>query len=263
MIRGSRDFYLRKRADGSIAFRIKVPLDLRQAFGRSEIQIKIPHKDIIPQLGDCCRVHFSKLEEVAPMVEAFNPQKVRKVALLSSKEFTVWADTPAKRWLFPVLAYTGTRIEEICKLRKRDVRKQDDVWVIDINEDMGRNKNEHSTRLVPVHDKLLAMGLIKYAESLPDDDGSMLFPELECYRGKWSAQILKITNYFLHNTLGYGKGYSNHSLRHFANNELIKRGVRISVADQLLGRVQQGVGGQVYFKGHFMESLRDAINQIP
>ncbi len=45
--------------------------------------------------------------------------------------------------------------------------------------------------------------------------------------------------------------------------KLIKRGVRISVADQLLGRMQQGVGGQVYLKGHFMEILWEAINKIP
>jgi integrase len=192
--------------------------------------------------------------------KAFTPDQVD--ALLNCKELAVWANTPSKRWLFPILAYTGARIEEICKLRRRDIREQDGVPVIDINEDMGRNKNEHSTRLVPIHEKLLAMGLVKFAESRPTPD-SMLFSDLDAYRGKWSAQILKNTNYFLHNGLGYGKGYSNHSLRHFANNELIKRGVRISVADQLLGRVQQGVGGQVYFKGHFMESLREAINQIP
>ena len=164
------------------------------------------------------------------------------------------------------MAYTGCRIEELCKLRRQDIRvaseleEEEGVPVLDINEDVGRNKNEHSTRLVPIHDKLLAMGFLEYTDSLPKD--SMLFPELEPYRGRWSAQILKKTNRFLHG-LGYDKGYSNHSFRHFANNELVKRGVRISVADQLLGRVQQGVGGQVYFKGHFMASLREAINKIP
>lgn len=192
--------------------------------------------------------------------KAFTPEQVE--GILSSPEFNAWADTPAKRWLFPILAYTGARIEEVCKLRQKDIREQDGVPVIDINESMGRVKNEHSNRVVPIHDKLLQMGLVEFAASRPSPD-SMLFEELKPYRGRWSAQILKLHNYFLHNQAGFGKGYSNHSFRHYANNELVKRGVRMTVADQLLGRVQQGVGGQVYFKGHFMESLREAINQIP
>jgi hypothetical protein len=75
MVSANRDFYLRKKEDGTIAFRIKVPLQLREAVGRHELQMNLPAVDtqkLALELARCCQDHFNRISKVEPMVESFN-----------------------------------------------------------------------------------------------------------------------------------------------------------------------------------------------
>jgi hypothetical protein len=82
MVSVNRDFYLRKKEDGTIAFRIKVPLQLREAVGRHELQMNLPAVDtqkLALELARCCQDHFNRISKVEPMVESFNQAKVRRI----------------------------------------------------------------------------------------------------------------------------------------------------------------------------------------
>ena len=81
---GKRVFYLRDRGDGAISFRIKVPVHLRPAFDRNEIQMNLPagvsdKRKLASELGECCKEIFDRMQGVKDMVDAFNPGKVRRV----------------------------------------------------------------------------------------------------------------------------------------------------------------------------------------
>ena len=73
-------------------------------------------------------------------------------------------------WIPRILAYSGCRLGEIAQLEKADIRKERDVWVIDVNDNhpSKRLKNESSKRLVPVHPRLVELGLLTFVESGPD-----------------------------------------------------------------------------------------------
>lgn len=89
------------------------------------------------------------------------------------------AKEPYGVWIPRIMAYTGCRMGEAAQLRKADVRIEQDIWVFDFNEDTeeGDRKNlktDGSNRLVPIHPRLLELGISSFIESCPED---FLFPE--------------------------------------------------------------------------------------
>lgn len=92
-------------------------------------------------------------------------------------------DTPYKRWVPWLLAFTGARVSEILNAKKADLGQAEGVWYLAIREQAEgesgqRLKNTWSIRCVPIHSALIAEGFLRYAAALPD--GEHLFP------GKWS-----------------------------------------------------------------------------
>lgn len=86
----------------------------------------------------------------------------------------------AHYWL-PLLAlFHGLRQEEIAQLRASDVRKDDGVWVLNIHEEDGNNlKNHTATRIVPIHDKLIRLGFVDYANIFRGRGDEHLWPTLK------------------------------------------------------------------------------------
>jgi integrase len=86
----------------------------------------------------------------------------------------------AKFWL-PILAlWSGMRLGELGAMRADEVRHsaEHDVWYFDLTErplkGPRRVKNVQSQRVVPVHQKLIDLGFIKYAQAQKE----WLFPDL-------------------------------------------------------------------------------------
>jgi len=86
------------------------------------------------------------------------------------------AKEPYSLWIPRIMAYTGCRMGEAAQLRKADVRKEQGVPVFDFNEDTEEKnlKTDGSTRLVPIHPRLLDLGILDFVESCAD---GYLFPE--------------------------------------------------------------------------------------
>lgn len=84
-------------------------------------------------------------------------------------------------WL-PIMALlTGARLNELCQLHLSDFEVVDGIHCINIrDEEQGqRVKNKSARRLVPIHDKLIEVGLIRYVERLRAEGQERLFPELK------------------------------------------------------------------------------------
>lgn len=75
----------------------------------------------------------------------------------------------------PLIAlWSGARAEEIASLELRQIRQEKGVWIIDIE----KGKTESSVRMVPLHSKLIALGLLDYCEALSKAGHKRLFPHL-------------------------------------------------------------------------------------
>lgn len=83
---------------------------------------------------------------------------------------------PFERWVPRILAYTGCRLGEAVQLTKADFKQVQGVWVVNINDDTAakRLKTPSSRRLVPLHPRLVELGLLDHVASLPE---GFLWPE--------------------------------------------------------------------------------------
>lgn len=83
---------------------------------------------------------------------------------------------PYGRWVPRIMAYTGCRMGEAAQLRKGDIRQEQGIWVFDINEESDQKtlKTDAATRLVPVHPRLIELGLLEFVQATDD---AFLFPE--------------------------------------------------------------------------------------
>jgi integrase len=89
------------------------------------------------------------------------------------------ADEPFGIWIPRILAYTGCRLGEAAQLRKQDVRQVQGTWVFDFNlesiqKDRKNIKTEGGVRQVPIHPRLIELGLLSLVEAVEDE---FLFPE--------------------------------------------------------------------------------------
>ncbi len=72
--------------------------------------------------------------------------------------------TAAKRWASILCAFTGARIVELMQLRKEDVRKEGDAYVLRITPDAGSVKTGQY-RDVPLHQQIISEGFLTFVEA--------------------------------------------------------------------------------------------------
>lgn len=140
-------------------------------------------------------------------------------------------------WL-PIMGLaTGARINELCSLRGCDIKEEDGVWVIDINDDGEKElKTDSSKRRVPIHNYLLTLGLHKFAASQGEGP---LFPDLNKVAGrelghgasKWFGRLKK-------DKLGLPEDVTFHSFRHLIRDMLTDAGAGGEVIASILGHAQ-------------------------
>lgn len=63
----------------------------------------------------------------------------------------------SRRWAPWICAYSGARIQEVCWLRREDVRREDGIWVMEFPV-----TKDGFARTVPIHDALLDEGLADF-----------------------------------------------------------------------------------------------------
>lgn len=92
-------------------------------------------------------------------------------------------------WLIPMALFTGARLGELCQLDLKDFVTIDGVDCIDINDidateesieggAKKRVKTKNARRLVPLHQTLKDIGLLRYVDALRHKGEIYLFPEL-------------------------------------------------------------------------------------
>ena len=132
-------------------------------------------------------------------------------------------------WLPHIGLFTGARINEICQINPQtDIRKSESgIWYFLLTEDTeageGVRKNIKTgvRREVPVHKKLLELGLLTYVERIKSSGAKVIFPQWKPKFGRASGNavddfidFLKSTGiHGIKNELGYAIRGS-HAFRH-------------------------------------------------
>jgi uncharacterized protein DUF6538 len=89
------------------------------------------------------------------------------------------------RYWVPLLGlFTGARINEICQLHVSDIKKEDGLWCLDINDESKDPKNPKklknlaSARVIPIHPQLVELGFINFVQKQRESKQVRIFPEL-------------------------------------------------------------------------------------
>jgi integrase len=168
-------------------------------------------------------------------------------------------------WLCWIAAFSGMRLNEICSLRKSDIKQDGRVWFFDIVN----AKTEAGDRRVPIHSALLRIGLMDYEKKIEDE---WLFPGLkpggpDNKRGWYASKHFTVVR----RSLGViqldpasGKDRVDfHSFRRSAIQALEQARVPQSEAAQIVGHEREGITFGTYNPiGLTMIQRREIVEKI-
>ena len=156
---------------------------------------------------------------------------------------------PERYWVTMLSAYSGARLNEICQLNVSDIQKTDGIWALNLNADSDDKtiKTEAGNRTIPLHPKLIDLGLLDYVRQIQNQNQDKLFPNLKKMKStgygtmisRWFAKYLK--------KLGIKKkGKNFHSFRHTVVNKLITKKVYEPFIRELIGHSHGSITMDVY-----------------
>ncbi len=175
------------------------------------------------------------------------------------------------RYWVPLLAlYNGLRLEEACQLHSADIRLEDNVSVLEITDKhIGADvnnartlKSKASKRVIPIHPKLVELGLVSFARRQKRSNHVRLFPELRrSPKGNLSDPFSKWFGRFLDNVDVTERDKVFHSFRHTFRDALRDGEVSEEIAKFLGGWSRHEVQ-QKYGRGPSLKNLQNAISKV-
>lgn len=160
----------------------------------------------------------------------------------------------AKRWAPWLLAYTGARPGEITQLRREDLRKVQGRWALRLTPEAGTIKDREA-RIVPIHEHLVAQGLIDFIEA--QQDGPLFYrPEALRRKGKddpsnprrWPHEkVVQLMAAWVREIGVTDPNIKpNHAWRHTFKTRALVAGIDSVVADFICGHAAKTVGDSYY-----------------
>ena len=148
--------------------------------------------------------------------------------------------------------FHGMRLQEISQLHLEDIYPKNKVWVIDMNDKTHdkRLKTSNSKRIIPLHPKLIDLGLLDYVRLVEGKGKNRLFHELSLQRDGYTKNPSRFFNQYLKDLKIKNdvQKFDFHSFRHTCNNVLIQNDVNVEYRNDYLGWSQEGMSKKVYGK---------------
>ncbi|WP_170121121.1 site-specific integrase [Halomonas denitrificans] len=173
-----------------------------------------------------------------------------------------------RRWLPYLGFYTGARLGELCQLYLSDFKTVNGILCVHIQDTKQgqRLKTPESERLLPIHSRLIELGLMDYIESAKAQGKEMLFPELVAHLkhgysatpSKWFGRLRKQ----LELNIDDGERKDFHSFRHTVADNLKQLGVAEPHIGGILGHSTGGITSTRYGKEYRPEVLQPYIEMI-
>ena len=175
-------------------------------------------------------------------------------------------EEPCLFWIAAIMAYTGCRLGEVAQLRKDDLRQEQGIWVIDINSDHPgkRLKTEYSRRLVPIHPRLIELGVLDLA---PATEDGFLWPEpMRTPRGTGQSPIdrlqRRLATRLARAGISHPKKTAAHSFRHTVSARLKSASVPDYQIAEVLGHKNESMSTGRYGSTTDLAKLREVIQQL-
>jgi len=219
---------------------------------------RIADKTINARYISCTKAFFNYAEKVDWVVKspaaALDPIKLKKTTndaaltpdelaavFAGLKEAATSADCEGYYWISVLALHSGARLDEIAGLQLTDIRETEGVTCLHIDESGGRDlKNDHGIRIVPVHSRVLQLGLMEYIAA---QAGPRLVSNLKrSSLGKYGGPVSAFFNQYL-NDIGVKKKQRHknfHSLRHTWATAARRAGIPDADADELGGWSKSG-----------------------
>lgn len=217
--------------------------------------------------------------------DVFTPEDLRTIFLNEEYQHPVFKgrDREAYQYWLPLLGlFTGARIEELCQLQLADVRQQNDVWVLDISDEIlaqearagvdgaalsdseKKLKTVAAKRIVPIHKTLLELGFMEFVSCQKIRGVSRLFPELSKGRDGYSQIPSKWFGRFLDRRGITDSGKVFHSFRHTLTDHLKQQLVPVEIVREIIGHdrsedVTFGRYGKAY-RSQVLQQFIDAVD---
>lgn len=167
----------------------------------------------------------------------------------------------AKFWVPLISLFTGARLNEVCQLWADDIEKGAGGYFFRIHADDERGqrvKNAKSTRLVPVHPELVAIGLVDFASRRKGP----LFPDLSPGAdGYYSTTFSKHFRRHLESVGVKRSKISAHSFRHTFKTAGASCSVPELQLDAMMGHTSGGMSGR-YLKTLESRALARAMSKV-
>ncbi|EDM33302.1 phage integrase [Roseovarius sp. TM1035] len=165
-----------------------------------------------------------------------------------------------KRWVPIISAFSGARVSEITQLRKEDIRKEGDQWIIRITPDAGTVK-AGDYRDVPLHPQIIAEGFPHFVQDAKP--GPLFHSATDPKKFKGAAAIVssRLAQWLSHSGVKPEGLQPNHAWRHRFKSQCIELGISPRIYDAI-----QGHAGKTASDGYGDVSLKakiDAIGKLP
>lgn len=229
--------------------------------------------DIIPDNPAAgIKIDYVKDKSKAPRIN-FSPGDLTKI--FSADRFDTSKPFDERQWAQLMALFTGARASELAQIQLDSVRHQRGCLVVAIEED---TKTASSQRVVPVHSKLIELGLEKRVAELRAKGATHLFPiwyrkgmEAKARAQKAGKVVLnhffprfipKVFNSTTLPRLGVDDSRKTwHSFRHTFKTGLRDGGVEKAMRDDLCGH-EDNSAGAVYLHGESIEAMKIAIEKL-
>jgi len=257
--------YRDKSIEEIVAMKVKTtmnPSTVNKTINRNSSMLNWAVRNGYMEKNPLLGMHIQSKKRADEFRDVFSTEDLKK--LFQSKAYV--EDTHLHSFYFwiPIIAlFTGMRLDEICQLHLDDIRKEDGVYVFDVNDDGERKlKNLSSKRIVPIHDFLVDdLKIIQYVETLRKSGEIRLFPELKKRRDGYGQEVSKwFARYRKRCGIVPERGKKDfHSFRHTLADNLKQAIVETSLLMELLGHSGGSITLDRYGKRYNAKLLKDKV----
>lgn len=168
-------------------------------------------------------------------------------------------------WLPLIALYTGMRLNEICQLYCDDVKYDSRIWYFQLTDERPDQhlKNKQSKRIIPIHPKLVEMGLIDYLRDVKKNKKERLFFKLEySKKNHYAHPISTWFARYLEEVKIKTRSKVFHSFRHTVKTYLRDCKVPLEYQNSICGWTGTDVGQNVYAGQVPLKTLYDEICKL-
>lgn len=197
---------------------------------------------------------------------SFTPDDLKLIfdsAVFAKGQRPIGGAGDAAAWIPLIGLMTGMRLEEIGQLRGADIKRQEEIWYFDLDHvpEEGRwLKNDSSRRQIPIHPKLIELGLIKKFSGM----NGKIFPLLKSaghrqLTASWSQWFGR----YLRQEIGItDKRKTFHSFRHTFKDLCRNACISKEIHDRITGHTSSDVGDGYGASNFPMRPLSIAVSEI-